>query len=120
MVSAENKTNHASSDKAFGDLAWLPSSHQGNQPETTEFVPFHAEGLKEKLLRKTKENPFVPAGCLLTAAVLSYGLWSFRTGNMQKSQTMMRLRIGAQGFTIGALLLGIGINVRNQSKKPVH
>lgn len=63
---------------------------------------------------------FLIAGCLLTAAVLSYGLWCFRTGDMRKSQTMMRLRIGAQGFTLTALLLGLGVSARKASKKPLH
>ncbi|XP_046390739.1 HIG1 domain family member 2A, mitochondrial [Ischnura elegans] len=67
------------------------------------------ETSKEKLLRKVKENPLVPIGCLATAGALSYGLWSFRKGNRQMSQYMMRLRVVAQGFTLVALVVGIGI-----------
>ena len=40
----------------------------------------HEESAKDKLKRKFAENPFVPVGCGLTAAALSYGLWSFRQG----------------------------------------
>ncbi|XP_063534746.1 HIG1 domain family member 2A, mitochondrial [Cydia strobilella] len=67
----------------------------------------HAETMKEKFSRKFEENPFVPIGCLATAGALSYGLWSFRQGRSKMSQTMMRLRIVAQGFTITALIAGV-------------
>ncbi|EFA09681.1 HIG1 domain family member 2A, mitochondrial [Tribolium castaneum] len=66
------------------------------------------ETRKEKLLRKIKENPMIPIGCLATTCALCYGLWSFRTGNRKMSQYMMRTRIVAQGFTVVALLAGIG------------
>lgn len=49
------------------------------------------------------------SGCLATFGALSYGLWSFRQGRRQMSQYMMRLRVAAQGFTIVALMVGIGI-----------
>lgn len=68
------------------------------------------EPAKEKLIRKFKENPFVPIGCGFTAFALIYGLQSFRHGKQRMSQNMMRMRIGAQGFTIAALLVGIGIS----------
>jgi len=47
---------------------------------------------------------------LATFGALSYGLWSFRQGKRQMSQYMMRLRIAAQGFTVVALIVGIGIS----------
>ncbi|RVE43627.1 hypothetical protein evm_011711 [Chilo suppressalis] len=65
------------------------------------------ETFTEKFQRKFSENPFVPIGALATAGALSYGLWSFRTGQQRKSQLMMRLRIVAQGFTITALVVGV-------------
>ena len=70
----------------------------------------HQEDAKAKLIRKFKENPFVPIGCLATAAALTYGLYSFRHGRQKMSQNMMRLRIGAQGFTVAALLFGMGFS----------
>ncbi|XP_022115050.1 HIG1 domain family member 2A, mitochondrial isoform X2 [Pieris rapae] len=66
-----------------------------------------AETTQEKFARKFKENPFVPIGCAATAGALSYGLWCFRTGRTKMSQTMMRARIVAQGFTITALVVGV-------------
>lgn len=50
------------------------------------------------------------AGCLATFSALSYGLWSFRQGNRKMSQYMMRTRIAAQGFTVLALIIGIGMS----------
>ncbi|CAG9787800.1 unnamed protein product [Diatraea saccharalis] len=67
----------------------------------------HIETFSEKFQRKFNENPFVPIGALATAAALSYGLWSFRTGQKRMSQNMMRLRIVAQGFTITAVVVGV-------------
>uniref|UniRef100_F6V2I8 HIG1 domain-containing protein n=3 Tax=Equus TaxID=9789 RepID=F6V2I8_HORSE len=65
------------------------------------------ESFKEKFLRKTRENPMVPIGCLGTAAALTYGLYCFHRGQSQRSQFMMRTRIAAQGFTVAAILLGL-------------
>ncbi|ALC48184.1 CG9921 [Drosophila busckii] len=65
------------------------------------------ETTREKLERKIKENPLVPIGCLATTAALTAGLYNFRTGNRKMSQLMMRTRIGAQGFTVLALIVGV-------------
>ncbi|KAK5865011.1 hypothetical protein PBY51_016207 [Eleginops maclovinus] len=65
------------------------------------------ETLKEKFLRKTKENPFVPIGCLGTAGALIYGLRAFNQGKNRQSQLSMRGRIFAQGFTVVAIIFGV-------------
>ncbi|XP_029296945.1 HIG1 domain family member 2A, mitochondrial [Cottoperca gobio] len=65
------------------------------------------ETLKEKFVRKTKENPFVPLGCLGTAAALIYGLRAFNQGKTRQSQLLMRGRIFAQGFTVVAIIFGV-------------
>lgn len=82
------------------------------------------ETFTEKFKRKFSENPFVPIGqlflfiyslkswssalgCGATLAALSYGIWSFRSGNQQMSQYMMRTRVLAQGLTVVALIGGI-------------
>ncbi|XP_063231253.1 HIG1 domain family member 2A, mitochondrial [Bacillus rossius redtenbacheri] len=75
------------------------------------------ETIQEKFERKFKENPFVPIGCVATAGVLLYGLWCFRLGRTRMSQYMMRARIAAQGFTVAALIVGIGISANNVSKQ---
>ncbi|XP_035017665.1 HIG1 domain family member 2A, mitochondrial [Hippoglossus stenolepis] len=65
------------------------------------------ETFKEKLQRKTKENPFVPIGCLATAGALIFGLRSFQQGKTRQSQLLMRGRIAAQGFTVVAIIIGV-------------
>ncbi|TDH07800.1 hypothetical protein EPR50_G00109740 [Perca flavescens] len=65
------------------------------------------ETFKEKLIRKTKENPFVPIGCLGTAGALIYGLRAFNQGKTRQSQLLMRGRIFAQGFTVVAIIVGV-------------
>lgn len=94
------------------------SQDQGGKEREPEFdwiqlqseIQTSDETTQEKFFRKIKENPFVPIGCLATFGALSYGLWSFRQGKRQMSQYMMRLRIGAQGFTVVALIVGIGLS----------
>ncbi|XP_071772582.1 HIG1 domain family member 2A, mitochondrial [Centroberyx gerrardi] len=65
------------------------------------------ETFKEKFIRKTKENPFVPIGCLGTAGALLYGLRAFNQGKTRQSQLLMRGRIFAQGFTVVAIIVGV-------------
>uniref|UniRef100_A0AAY5EGT0 HIG1 domain-containing protein n=2 Tax=Electrophorus electricus TaxID=8005 RepID=A0AAY5EGT0_ELEEL len=65
------------------------------------------EAFKDKFVRKTKENPFVPIGCLGTAGVLMYGLRAFKQGKTRQSQLLMRTRIFAQGFTVVAIIVGV-------------
>ncbi|XP_049589516.1 HIG1 domain family member 2A, mitochondrial [Syngnathus scovelli] len=65
------------------------------------------ETFKEKFLRKTKDNPFVPIGCLATAGALMYGLRAFHQGKTRRSQLLMRGRIFAQGFTVVAIVVGV-------------
>ncbi|KAG5263955.1 hypothetical protein AALO_G00270500 [Alosa alosa] len=71
-------------------------------------LPRHREeGFQEKFIRKTKENPFVPIGCLGTAGALIYGLRAFKMGKTRQSQLSMRARIFAQGFTVVAIIVGV-------------
>ncbi|GAB0096308.1 HIG1 domain family member 2A, mitochondrial [Sergentomyia squamirostris] len=65
------------------------------------------ETTKEKMMRKIKENPLVPMGCVATVAALTFGLYSFRRGERRMAQFMMRTRIVAQGFTVVALMVGV-------------
>ncbi|XP_066572671.1 HIG1 domain family member 2A, mitochondrial [Amia ocellicauda] len=82
-----------------------------SQPPVIEgFTPLprpREEGFKDKFIRKTKENPFVPIGCLGTAGALTYGLIAFKHGKTRQSQLSMRARIFAQGFTVVAILVGV-------------
>ncbi|XP_038679183.1 RING-H2 finger protein ATL48-like [Tripterygium wilfordii] len=55
--------------------------------------------------KKRVRNPFVPVGALMTAGVLTAGLISFRRGNSQLGQLLMRARVVVQGATV-ALMVG--------------
>ncbi|GMN45837.1 hypothetical protein TIFTF001_015030 [Ficus carica] len=55
--------------------------------------------------KKRVRNPLVPVGALLTAGVLTAGLISFRQGNSQLGQVLMRARVVVQGATV-ALMVG--------------
>ncbi|NXR44505.1 HIG2A protein, partial [Hippolais icterina] len=65
------------------------------------------EGFTEKFLRKTRENPLVPFGCLCTVGILGYGIFCFKRGYTRRSQLMMRARVLAQGLTIVSLVGGM-------------
>ncbi|XP_024978311.1 RING-H2 finger protein ATL46-like [Cynara cardunculus var. scolymus] len=55
--------------------------------------------------KKRSRNPFVPIGALITAGVLTAGLISFKKGNSELGQKLMRARVVAQGGTV-ALMVG--------------
>lgn len=98
-------------------LEWLRKKEAEYAEGEFDFPTPVQEGIMEKFKRKSAENPFVPLGCLVTGLVLSYGLWCFRTGQTKKSQIMMRARIGAQGFTVAALIIGLGMSAGSFAKK---
>ncbi|XP_077434151.1 HIG1 domain family member 2A, mitochondrial [Vanacampus margaritifer] len=68
---------------------------------------YHNEAPNERTMRKMKDNPIIPIGCLATAGVLMFGLRSFLQGKSRQSQMLMRGRIFAQGFTVTALVVGV-------------
>lgn len=94
----------AANDKELEWIKMIDDMERLPQQETT----------KEKFIRKFSENPLVPIGCLTTAAVLSFGLYSFKKGERQMSQYMMRARIGAQGLTVVALIVGVLYNIKKE------
>nr|XP_046262271.1 HIG1 domain family member 2A, mitochondrial [Scatophagus argus] len=100
------------------------SSHSAplelSQPPIIEgFIPLpkvREETFKEKFLRKTKENPFVPIGCLATAGALTFGLRAFHQGKTRQSQMWMRARIFAQGFTVVTIVVGVVVTALKTNK----
>jgi len=56
-----------------------------------------------------KRSPLVLVGAATTAAVLFGGLVSFRSGNFNLSQRMMRYRVLAQGATVGLMVATSGV-----------
>ena len=65
------------------------------------------EAPMDKMKRKFGENPLIPIGSILTTAFLGLGLMSFLRKRSDLSQTMMRGRVFAQGFTVVALAGGV-------------
>ncbi|KAK2582869.1 hypothetical protein KPH14_008947 [Odynerus spinipes] len=102
---AENKS--VSSKKA-SELDWVAIREEDYPSELPEAT-------KEKLVRKMKENPFVPIGCVATVGALTYGLYNFYKGRSQMSQYMMRARVLAQAFTFVAIVTGIAIGVQKKT-----
>ncbi|KAJ0818064.1 putative hypoxia induced protein [Helianthus annuus] len=54
--------------------------------------------------KKRVRNPFVPIGALITAGVLTAGLVSFKKGNSELGQTLMRARVVTQGATVALMV----------------
>ncbi|KAK7158441.1 hypothetical protein R3I94_004916 [Phoxinus phoxinus] len=63
---------------------------------------------ESKLMRKAKENPFVPAGILGCFAIVAYRLMKMKNrGDTKMSVHLIHMRVAAQGFVVGAMTLGV-------------
>ncbi|KAM9307781.1 HIG1 domain family member 1A, mitochondrial [Gastrophryne carolinensis] len=61
-----------------------------------------------KLIQKSKDSPFVPIGVAGFAAVVAYGLYKLRSrGDTKMSVHLIHMRVGAQGFVVGAMTCGV-------------
>ncbi|XP_054258557.1 HIG1 domain family member 2A, mitochondrial [Macrosteles quadrilineatus] len=98
-------SNNPTDDENF-EFNWLQTRKEVGLPDLSAF---NDETGSEKFMRKFKENPLVPIGCLLTTTCLTLGLMSMKKGDKKMSQLMMRGRILAQGFTLVALVTGLCI-----------
>jgi len=114
-MASNTKPESEKSDGATAHLEWIRFREEVLGPAA------YQEAAGSKLMRKIKENPFVPIGSFATLAALSYGLWCFRQGRGRDSQMMMRARIAAQGFTIVAIMMGVfvGATPRNNNSNAV-
>jgi len=99
MAEADKKPKNASLEQ----FAYL------DMPKELEGISSIGEEQRflDKFIQRTKENPFVPIGLIVTVGALSAGLSTLGTGNVKKAQNMMRLRVAAQGFTVLAMLGGM-------------
>ncbi|XP_015597610.1 HIG1 domain family member 2A, mitochondrial [Cephus cinctus] len=73
------------------------------------------ESTKDKIIRRCKENPFVPIGAVATVTAFLVGINSFRKGDKIMSQKMMRARVFAQSFTIVAMVGGVFFTATKKS-----
>ncbi|XP_053265421.1 HIG1 domain family member 1A, mitochondrial-like [Podarcis raffonei] len=61
-----------------------------------------------KLIRKSRESPFVPIGIAGFAAVVAYGLYKLKhRGDTKMSVHLIHMRVAAQGFVVGAMTCGV-------------
>ncbi|XP_057614240.1 HIG1 domain family member 1C [Chionomys nivalis] len=66
------------------------------------------ESQLSRLLRKSRDSPFVPVGVAGFVAVLSYGLYKLKSRRDEKlSLRLIHLRVAAQGCAVGAVTLGV-------------
>ncbi|KAG2203866.1 hypothetical protein INT46_001118 [Mucor plumbeus] len=66
----------------------------------------NGESPMDKIKRKSREEPFVPAGVALTCFALVAATVGIKTGNRAYANNMFRLRVAAQGFTVIAMVGG--------------
>ncbi|KAI8889966.1 hypothetical protein K501DRAFT_207222 [Backusella circina FSU 941] len=69
-------------------------------------VMMNGETAWDKIKRKSREEPLVPAGVGLTCFALVAATFGIKTGNRAYANNMFRLRVAAQGFTVLAMVGG--------------
>jgi len=75
--------------------------------ERFDFKSSYDEDKESKFLRKSKENPFIPAGIGGALFALAYAAYSFKNrGNQKVSVFLIHTRVAAQGAVVGALTVG--------------
>ncbi|XP_033960329.1 HIG1 domain family member 1A, mitochondrial [Pseudochaenichthys georgianus] len=63
---------------------------------------------ESKFMRKAKENPFVPVGMAGFFAIVAWRLMKMKNrGNTKMSVHLIHMRVGAQGFVVGAITIGV-------------
>ena len=78
------------------------------------------EGFYDKLMRKSWDQPLVPAGAVATVVCLLYGFRSFHRGDSKNAQLLMRARILAQAFTVVAMGIGAAYGLKPVDRPKTH
>ncbi|XP_077027019.1 HIG1 domain family member 1C [Tamandua tetradactyla] len=66
------------------------------------------ESQSSRLIRKSRDSPFVLVGIAGFVTMVSYGLYKLKYRRDQKmSIHLIHMRLAAQGFVVGALTLGV-------------
>ncbi|KAM4728968.1 HIG1 domain family member 1A, mitochondrial [Anableps anableps] len=75
----------------------------------------YEEGNDSKLMRKVKENPFVPIGMAGFVAIVGHQLYKMKSrGDTKMSVHLIHMRVAAQGFVVGAMTVGVLYSMYNQ------
>ncbi|XP_046847505.1 HIG1 domain family member 1A, mitochondrial-like [Xenia sp. Carnegie-2017] len=91
-------------------------------PSAAEVAELTASDIQEsetdKLLRKSRDQPFVPLGILGTVGALVYGAYAYKNrGPMSTSRYLMRLRVVAQSMVVGAIMIGVGYTTLKEKRE---
>lgn len=76
----------------------LPSSFDGDNPQQVDFI--------SKCIANCKQQPLVPLGTLATVVAVTLATINLKKGHARGAQKWFRYRVGFQGFTIAALVVG--------------
>lgn len=106
-----------SSDKHL-DLKWIEEQPLPLKP-IDEFEMVGQRSFSSTILKKTKENIFVPLGLLATTACLTMGLLNMRRGNSRNQQIFMRGRVFFQAFTFAAMTIGVLLTAKKRNPKKI-
>ncbi|GMM31255.1 Rcf1 protein [Martiniozyma asiatica (nom. inval.)] len=79
----------------------FPSSHDLNPAN-----PLEDMSVIDKIIYRSKQQPLVPLGCLATTAAVVMAAKGVKSGNAPQAQFWFRWRVGLQGATLVALVLG--------------
>ncbi|KAJ1324439.1 Rcf1-like protein [Microdochium nivale] len=77
---------------------------------------YHETGW-QKMSRKLREEPLIPLGCGLTVMALVNAWRAMRRGDHQGVQRMFRARVGAQAFTVVAIVAGGAYYGKDREKR---
>lgn len=99
------------------ELRWIEEPNRPLlRPPSEEFDMVDHKTFSNTILKKSKENIFVPLGLIATTACLTMGLVNMRRGNSAKQQIYMRGRIGFQAFTLAAMTIGVALTSRQRNR----
>ncbi|XP_054889819.1 HIG1 domain family member 1A, mitochondrial [Poeciliopsis prolifica] len=74
----------------------------------------YEEGNDSKLMRKVKENPFVPLGLAGFVGIVARQLYKMKNrGDTKMSVHLIHMRVAAQGFVVGAMTVGVLYSMYN-------
>jgi len=99
----------------FSEMDWIKLNQEISVDRDTG--KYYDETNSEKFNRKFGNNPFILIGSVATGFCLTAGIYGMLAKNSNFQQKMMRGRVIAQGFTFGAIGIGLAITLKNNLDK---